>query len=112
MEIKTFYMYFIIGMLTTSIIANGLLVYANTGYRHVIDTYEEYYDVSWMAVTKTMDAWNQTQNYIDAQRQSISELTMLNIAWSMYDITGNVSWFPQSPSEFENVTGEYGYNPE
>ena len=104
MEIKKTYVYFYIGMLVCSIIANGLLVFSNTGYRRALDVYEEYYDVSWEAVTKTMDVWNQTQNYIDEQRQAIDDLTMLNIAWSMYDITGNVSWFPQSPDEFNNVT--------
>ena len=91
-------------LLLLSVFGNFFLGYQVYGYQRAMDIYDEYYDVSWEAVTKTMDVWNQTQNYIDEQRQAIDDLTMLNIAWSMYDITGNTSWFPQSPGEFNNVT--------
>jgi len=68
----------------------------------------EWNDDAWEVMNYSMGLMNSTRERLENQNQLIDELMMLNIAWSMYFATGNVSWLPQSPSEFENVTKEYG----
>jgi len=72
-------------------------------YRDLIMKENEVILESWEAMTIAMDALNNTKNYINDQRETIDELTILNIAWSMYVITGNESWLPQNRTEITTV---------
>jgi len=94
----------VVMMLIFSLVANGYLLLVNQDLRESLDVSigntENMIDC---AVSNAM-LMNDTLWYYQELRESNDDLTMLNIAWSLYVATGNVSWLPQSPSEFENVT--------
>jgi hypothetical protein len=87
---------------------NGYLYVLNTDLCDSLKTSISNTEIAVDAAYANGHLMNDTLWYYRDLRESVDELSMLNIAWSMYVATGNVSWLPQSPSEFENVTDEYG----
>ena len=106
MEIKKLYVLMLVSGLIVSISANVVFMWVNEEYKGLLTKSIESNKESWDIMTKAMDLMNTTKEYVIDQKQTIDELSMMNLAWSLYYQTGNVSWLPQSPSEFENVTYE------
>jgi len=95
MEIKKMYVIIFVSSLLISVSVNIVLVYINEGYKELLTDSVEANKESWEAMTEAMDVMNNTKEYILSQKESIDNLTQMNIAYQMYILSGNESWLPK-----------------
>ena len=105
------YVYGLVILLIASLTVNCVGGYVLVTDEDYIYQFLELNEAYLNSLQLTADLANTSMNYckiqqmwIDDQQHAIDNLSMMNLAWSLYYATGNVSWLPQSPDEYYNVT--------
>jgi len=73
----------------------------NIHFLILIDNASNQLDKSSDALNYALSILNSTKEQLLEQYSAIENLTIMNIAWSLYAVSGNESWLPQNYSDID-----------